>query len=218
MKYIKSYTSIINEYNNTKNLNNFYNINVEDIITETFLSEFKKSDEYDRLYEEFEYGKDSDKDSVEFEEFVLDKLNERFYRAESAIGDCIKTDGTIDIWREMRVNNNWYDIISNGDKPLGIYWTYDENSTEAYWEDNIENKKKDDVYVIIKVNVKQTIVNWKETFETVLTGYGEDEKEIRLFEKTPLNIIEIIEKNTDFQNSTTKNINLKFIKKNKFYS
>jgi hypothetical protein len=57
MKYIRRYTNIINEYNNQNKLNNFHNITINDIITNTYMTHFKKTDEYNNLYEEFEYDK-----------------------------------------------------------------------------------------------------------------------------------------------------------------
>lgn len=100
----------------------------------------------------------------------------------------INVHGKIEIWREMKVNKKWLDVLKNDTKmSLGLYWSYEENAAEAHWGHNV----KDEYYVTIHATCDFDKVNWYKTMLANLQPNTGDEQEINLPKGTLLNVLDI---------------------------
>ena len=75
---------------------------------------------------------------------------------------------------------------------FGVYWTYDYSATDSYWGNQSGTRN-----YTLKAQVKAEQVDWKETLNANMSFYiGEEEKEIRLYENTIINLISIKDDST----------------------
>lgn len=114
-------------------------------------------------------------------EYKFDELkNDLFY-------NLIDENGYITLYRSMTVPNDYLDKLNNCQiKRIGEYWTYDFDSAEPHWGYN-DNKRTNRIIFETKINEKY--VNWDDTFRLNLEDdVYNDEKEIRLYKNTPLEI------------------------------
>lgn len=172
-----------------------------DFITPEFVREY--FEEYDESIEELilsNYANENniniddlkDENFVETKEFKEYYNHELLYWADNAINmfknDVIQLDNTIPIWRELTVDKNWIDHLNSRGKHLGIYWSWDKDAVEAHWGHNTKQKKK---YVIESI-INANHVDWKNTILLNMDPtLGKDEKEIRLYKNTPLEIVSL---------------------------
>ena len=191
VKEYNSYPSPMNE--GVLNEMSINSISFDNIVTPQYIEELKRSDNYERYLEYFkyEYHLEDQEDGEleqhpEFEGWLRDELYHRYDTAVDNIGDVIKPDGTIDIWREMTVDENWLKKLPQSGKHLGIYWSWDEAAAEAHWGHS------GGLRVQIKSSVREEHVNWHDTIILNMDiSLGEEEKEIRLFKNTELKIEEM---------------------------
>lgn len=157
--------------------------------TETVVSEYQyeMQDDYALTPEEKELIMDTDIDDIlETDNFKRWLAYEVEYKVENFIREIdnfIKDDETIDIWREMTVDQDWLNRLSGTGKRLGKYWSFDEGAAEAHWGGREKFRIK------IKSSIKQSYVDWNQTIEANIDpSLGEQEKEITLFKNTPIKI------------------------------
>jgi len=110
-------------------------------------------------------------------EFLYDMFSNEI---EDILEDIYYTlENTKEIYRMITVSDEW-SINNLNDKPLGIYWSYEENSAEAHWGYNNNNYKT--VLLIGKIE-DINIVDIEESLLLNLNpSIGKEEKEIRLKE------------------------------------
>jgi len=183
---------ILNEENISKNTLNemsLNSINYNNVVTPKYIEDLKLSDNFERYLEHFqyEYGIDDIEDvekHEDFKEWFEGMLYRRYEEVVNNIEDKIKSDGTIDIWREMTVDENWLSHVADAGKHLGIYWSWDERAAEAHWS-------RGKIPVTMKTSVREVYINWEETIELNMDYSLGEEKEIRLFKNTELKIEEL---------------------------
>jgi 2'-5' RNA ligase len=169
-------------------------MNYTDVITPEYIKQLEIIGNYERYIEYYQYEEnmvDVDKEEIEkteeFKNWLTYELNSRFDDAVGNIKDKIKPDGTIDIWRRIKVDDIWVNHLLQAGKHLGIYWSWDERAAEAHWGDTAKNSN-----ALIKSSIKEEYIDWKNTIHANMDlSLGEDEKEIRLFKNTSLKIEEL---------------------------
>jgi len=159
------------------------------IITPKYIEEVKMSDGYERFIEYYKYEEnlvDEDNDEIEktenFQNWFEYELRIRYDDAVDIINDHINSDGTIDIWRMMKVTSEWLENLTGTGKHLGIYWSWEEDAAEAHWGHGGGK------YLTIKSSVREEYVNWEDTIMLNMNIDLGDEKEIRLYKNTKLKI------------------------------
>ena len=193
------------------NISNYIKINEasiksfdsSNILTDEYIKKFIKDDDFcESMVENFIYdtnmvdGDDLDLEDIansdNFFNYLKKKISESLEIFKHDMTYLISA-GYIDIYRVMRVSDKWIDHIKTDGKRLGEYWTYDENSAEAHWGNNLPN------YVKIMTTVKEEYVDWETSFEMNMHPKYSTENEIRLYKNTPIKILSL--------NFNGKNIN-----------
>lgn len=196
--------SIINNNNMFTDFYQFINekymhdIDVSDVVTDKFVKDFISinSDTYYQYYlnekglDEDEHDFDNIVNSKDYFLFVKNELKISFEKAQDEIYSSLDyiNNNYFKIYREIHVDSKWVDNLSKNIKRLGIYWTYDKNRAEAYWG----HDKSKNIVVTITAVIRENQVNWVETLQQNTDMYFSDEKEIRLFKNTPIQLIEIL--------------------------
>lgn len=181
------------------NEESFHNLDTRSIINNTINEYFKsEKDEIDRFIELYQYSihnddnEDNDsklviadddeiRKSTEFREFVYEELNQNLCDAMYGIEGKIH-NGKITIYRMMNVNQEWLENLSYSGKHLGVYWTWEKGSADAYWGKNLP------LTIIISAEVPEQYINWDETLYANISPSYTVEREIKLFKNTPLQI------------------------------
>ena len=101
----------------------------------------------------------------------------------------------------MNVRDNWSDWIQENGKNthIGICWSYDVSGADNYsGEDRVEHSMYGNEFIIIKSVIDRDYVDWETTFSLMSNiSLYQDEKEIRLFKGTPLELISLVNSNGD---------------------
>ena len=126
-------------------------------------------------------------ETSEFKEWFKYELEVRIENLKELFEELIDYDGTITLWREMRVSDDYIDKLLSGQiKRIGEYWTYDEDAAESHWGNfNLKNK------ILFETNIKENYINWEDTFILNLDESLKEEKEVRLFKNTPIKLSNI---------------------------
>lgn len=128
-------------------------------------------------------------ETPEYKNWLQYEIEYRFGELKDKFLKLKNENSEIEIYREMKVPANWIDNLKNP-AHLGIYWSYDKKAAEAHWGYD------GDIHVLITATVKFDKINWQDTFLANLdVNIGDMEKEIRLYEDTALNVIDIESKN-----------------------
>lgn len=138
-------------------------------------------------YDPYDYPEDEiTEDDPAFKEWLRDTMEDKFIDIEWTLKEALNEDETIDIWRKMTVPENWLAHLTEHGKHLGVYWSYDEHAAEAHWGERFKIPAR------IHGRVPETSVDWETTFIMNMDpSLGEDEKEVRLHEGVPVEILEI---------------------------
>jgi hypothetical protein len=161
------------------------------------------------FYDSFNYN-DLDEDEfwedenngLKFYNYIKDEIEYLLGELYTFLEDN-KGEETLDIYREIDVNQIWLDLFMNKENDevhLGEYWAYDKDVAEAHGGLGRKHKIK------FHARVNQTDVNWLVTFrQNVVFQY---EKEINLYPNTPLELIgiEIDREEVDLSNFKNKEI------------
>ena len=188
-----------------------YNITNEyDIWNDNFLLKNKNNiidDDNIVLYlsESFENGIYNIKDAFsknglkQYNIFIQKTMYENIYKMQNIINESYNNSdsGLIDIWRMVDyIGDDIYHEIVNKYNGVGIYWTWDEDSPEAYWSNGQGHS------ITLHGTVSIENVNWERTIE-MNAGSFTEEKEIRLNENGSVMIIgfydNILKKYYDFE-------------------
>jgi len=174
----------------------FHDFSNDDILNNKYLNYMISNESYinDDLLYYFKdtYGFDDENDekilkSPEFKKYVKDYLEQNLETAKENIFNNIKyQSNNIYIYRAITVDGNWLNHLKTQGKRLGIYWSWSPDGAETHWGDY----SKKNVAIITAV-INEKYVNWLETFWLNIHPSTGDEKEIRLYKNTPLNIISI---------------------------
>lgn len=168
-----------------------YDIKKEDVITKKYLDIIANDDEIvietyrieNNLSDEYFY------DDPDYKEWVEEKIDIEYNKKINELQDLISLeDGTIEIWRAMKVEDDWIEHLLKNGKHLGIYWSYEESGAEPHWGYN-NDKRKNDIVLVTKV--KEEYVDWINTIRLNVAPLSSEEKEIRLFKNTPIKIEEL---------------------------
>jgi hypothetical protein len=109
--------------------------------------------------------------------------------------ELVTDNGTIRIFRAMKVPENYVSHLMNQGKHIGIYWSWDEDSVDTYWGDNKYNDRPTPITMTLYSEVKEEYVDWKTTLLMNCNINLNEEKEIRLYKGTPLRIKMIVDQN-----------------------
>jgi hypothetical protein len=183
--YIK-YSDFLNNLNES-----FSDIDSTDILTDEFIKDFIESDECGGLLDYYIEDNNldfNDKDEIQnsddFFNFIKSDLTSYYENFMDNIYDII-SNNTLKIYRSITVDDDWLDNFIIDNRNIGIYWSFDENAAEPHWGEYGKNE------VIFEALINENEIDWKTTIELNVNPTYSDEKEIRLFENTELNIISI---------------------------
>lgn len=125
----------------------------------------------------------------------------------SELPDLIDINDYITIYRAISVDDikttkkelSTFHEVTYGGKlsGIGIYWTWDESTAKArdkYWSCPAQGK----VLTIVKAEARCIDIDFDETFWTFVTHYEKKEKEIRLPERTKVDITGIYDEHFNF--------------------
>lgn len=176
-------------------------MNVEDVVNyvETLLKKDLNDPSFEKLI------KEADKEELEIINDYFEDLERKYDARLLFINDF---PNKINVFRDITVDNPRKFIenlkkgkYAEGYKGLGVYWSYDEHSTDTYWGEKTET-------ITIKAIIDKNKVDWKETIIQNLS-YGEEEAEIYIAKGTELKVIEIIILDEHFDEKERVPINLK---------
>lgn len=141
------------------------------------MSEF---DEYDKV----------DVNSDEFREFVYDKFAELYDNLYSYLDSS-----ELRLWRRIDVNDSVLQTILKGNANLGIYWAYEKDAAQTYFNTTGKNE------ILVGAFVDNADIDWIKTFTVKLeVDIADDEKEIRLKPNKNLKIFEFTVNNKNMLN------------------
>jgi len=162
-------------------LRKIVNILEEELLNEKSLNSLSLQDEEDIIKKILAKNQNlSKKDIPSLRKKIKKKID--FYKRE------IIKNGKIKLYREMTVDDLFFDNLLKRNPRLGIYWSYSPEKAYSYWG------FRDDPYIImIESEIDEKYVNWEDTLVANLKPVlGEKEAEIRLFKRTPIKIKKII--------------------------
>jgi hypothetical protein len=188
----------------------FVNIQKEDIINKDTLGIWTQND-FNRQLFMYSYAQENNLNPEEMDEdeWIQTEKAEKWieYEIESRFYDTLNKfryeiiDGPkISIWRKMTVPNNWLEHLQKEGNRLGIHWSWDPDEAEEHWG---YDESKDLVLIESVVNIDY--INWSDTIRLNMDPTSEDEKEIRLFKNTPLQIISLQINEKDINIMSIKN-------------
>ena len=138
-------------------------------------------------YDPYDYPEEEiNEDSPDFKEWLKRKIEDVYFDVEYNLYSVINLDNTVDIYRAMTVREDWVEHLEQQGKHLGIYWSYDPDAIEAHWG---RGDQPSEVYIHGKV--PETSVDWESTFMLNMDPSLGEEKEIRLYDGVPIEILEI---------------------------
>ena len=188
----------------------FHDFSDDDILNDKYLTDLIRTESYindDLLYAYIDtYNlEDEDKnaiqDSLDFKQYVKDYLQQNLDQAKENIFNEINYDkNDIFIYRAITVDDNWLQHLKSQGKHLGIYWSWSPDGAETHWGDNSKSN-----VAIITALIDEKHINWIETFHLNIHPSLGDEKEIRLYKNTPLNIVTITINNEEIDLSILNN-------------
>jgi hypothetical protein len=192
------------------------NVNFSEIVNKTYLElqaqkNFLNAYAIDYTYEETGKILDPDDDlsdvieTKDFQDWLKYELETKFEDLYyDVFMNLIDQNSYITLYRFMKVDNDYLNKLMNCKiKRIGRYWTYDINTAEPHWGYN--NDKRNEI--IFEIKIKEEHIDWVETFRLNLEHhYYNEEKEIRLFKNTPINITKIIWNNKEINIPKCKNI------------
>ncbi len=201
----------VREHLNNYMLNeaSFYELDHSKIFNDKYIKDYIDNDDMTEYvldaYIEQENLDEDDKDDIkkspEFYEFIEDKLRNEFQDAIDNLDNKIHyKSGKLRLYRAITVDNNWLHHLKTQGKRLGIYWSWDSNSADTHWGD----ASKPNV-AVIEAEIHEKYVNWKTTLEMNMNPSMSDEREVRLFKNTPIDIISITIDDKPVDISTLKN-------------
>jgi len=125
-------------------------------------------------------------DTKEAEEWIEYEIESRFYETINKFRYEIIDGDELSIWRRITVPDNWLEHLEKQGNRLGIYWSWEPNAAEEHWGYD-ENKR----LALIESLIKVDYIDWINTIRLNMDPEAEEEKEIRLFKNTPLQIINL---------------------------
>ena len=169
----------------------FFNTDLN-ILLDSFYTQYPDA-ETKKYFEDFSYGPDvSDIDknqfvsimnSSEMASFLNDQLESPSIKN---LLSKIKNDGTVEIYRSITVDRDWFDNLKNKKiKRLGIHWS---------WKEGVSVYGKNrDYKVELFSTIDEKYINWTQTVIQNIF-YGDIEDEITLFKNTPVRLTKILYK------------------------
>jgi hypothetical protein len=91
--------------------------------------------------------------------------------------------GKLRAWREIRADENW----TPEQQHPGIYWSWDENTAEAHWGGGHEGHGP--VTWMMEALLNPAQINWPITIAMNANPSYEEEREVRIFPNTPVEIV-----------------------------
>ena len=137
-----------------------------------------------------ELGEDAEQSAIDarVNEMVMDDLEEKY---EERMWNMMHWVNKFPVWRALQVQREKtpQETIQNITlNPVGIYWSYDEQSADCHWG----KYEGETVRVTLKARITPGIVDWRSTMRLQLDpSLGDEEKEVRLIEGARLIITEI---------------------------
>ena len=195
MELRKFIATTIREYLNEQQMLNeasFHSFDNDDILNDKYIKNFINSEDVaDNLLDWFIERNDLDDDdkenirlSQDFYDEVKDELWRHLEDAKENIYDKIDYHSNkITLYRAITVDDNWLNHLKAQGKRLGIYWSWDSDGAETYW--GYSSKKNT---AVIEVDIDEKYVDWETTFGMNMHPNYSEEKEIRLFKNTPIQI------------------------------
>ena len=122
-------------------------------------------------------------DDPAFKEWMIEEVDNEVYEAFSNLQGIVTPDGTVKIYRMISVDENWLEHLQTSGKHLGICWSWDMHSADNHWGKNLPH------YALLISEVNEEYVDWKES--VMLNVSMPEEREVRLFKNTPINLIDI---------------------------
>lgn len=147
----------------------------------SFLDQYKDYNEYDEDIDDRVLA-----NSVEFIDWLTKELMDKIQDAYYNINYHIKGDHIIG-YRMITAPQDWK---PDNTKHPGIYWSWDEHAAEAHWG----NYNPDYTEWLITAKIPLSSIDWPITLAQNASPNYEDEKEIRIFENAPIEILGCEEK------------------------
>ena len=177
------------------------NFKIDDIINNKFIELQGEKDflgpyvsqymheEHNEFFEIWEDSSDIE-ESNDFKEWLIYELEYRYEKLRDLFLSLID-NGYITLYRSMMVQEDYLNKMEAGQiKRLGIFWTYDIESAEPHWGYDKDNRSKE---IILEIKINEEYINWVETYRLGLEHeFMNEEKEMRLFKNTPIDIQNII--------------------------
>lgn len=126
------------------------------------------------------------KDAYE-DDFNINQIHEDLDNITYKISDNIE-NGKLTIYRIIMVDDEWFSHLQKEGKRLGIYWSWDETAAEAHWGHNSSSKTNT---VLLTSVIDEIYIDWIETLRLNIHPFYLDEKEIRLFKNTPIDLVSL---------------------------
>jgi hypothetical protein len=158
---------------------------VEDEYREDMGIEDDSEDIEDDFFKDFtkNNGSEVDHTTEEFKNWFSEYVRGRYAEVEYELASRIK-NGKIILYRAMAVPRGW----KPNSRHLGIYWTWEEHSAEAYWQGR--EHISDPVIVVLKGEVDENEVDWVATLGMNADPAYEEEQEVRLKPNAHINLLD----------------------------
>jgi hypothetical protein len=128
------------------------------------------------------YDEDDDENGAEFDTYVKKWSESQLHEVLWQLSNLFTGD-TLRVYRVITAPPTW----KPDSRHPGIYWSWDQNAAEAHWGDFSDGNVKWEM----EADVSYNQIDWPKTLiQNALADY-ESEREIRLKENTPVNLISV---------------------------
>lgn len=157
-----------------------------------YIDEFKK----EWLKQNYDFIESSvEKEKIkEFQSALLSQAIDDYY---NLLEDFSYFPDPFKIFRAITIKDfdKFFEYLEKGEylkdyEGLGIYWTWDEYSATPIWASRGEGEKAENIRITALIN-KDEVDWWNTILLNTDSSIGEEEKEIRLFKNSEIEIIEI---------------------------
>lgn len=133
-------------------------------------------------FDDFDGPSGVDPTSREFREWLEDWVDDEVWDVWNNFSHLFDAAGNATLYRVITAPSDW----QPGERHPGVYWSWDADAAEAHWG-NYDGQVEWRITAIIN----KSVVDWVRTLAMNVMPQYKEEREIRIFENAPINVVKV---------------------------